>query len=254
MFDLEQLNAIRSAEIARIVRHFRPGARVLEIGAGTGQQALALTHHGFAVEAIDLATSGYRGARVYPVTDYDGSRIPFPDAAFDIVFSSNVLEHVADLTTLNKEIRRVLKPGGYCVHAMPTHVWRFWTTLLLLPATMQQMWSARGEILPRRPWSGAEWVRLRRAWYDVAKHAAPVRHGERGNIVSELWLFHPRWWRRTFLADGFEIVGDESMGLFYTGTMLLGPHLSMARREQLARLLGSSCHLFELRPGGRASP
>jgi SAM-dependent methyltransferase len=254
VFDLAQLNAIRASEIAKIALHFRPGARILEIGAGTGQQARELARRGFAVEAIEIPSSGYRAARTYPITDYDGRHIPFADASFDIVFSSNVLEHVADLTALNREIRRVLKPDGYCVHAMPTHQWRFWTTLLLPPLAVQQVWSARAEILPRRPWSRAEAARLRHVWYETAKPAAPVRHGERGNIVSELFLFHPRWWRRRFLADGFELVRDEPMGLFYTGTMLLGTRLSIARRERLAGALGSACHLFEVRPRRDASP
>ena len=42
--------------------------------------------------------------------------------------------------------------------------------------------------------------RLREAWYRTARHTVglclPRRHGERGNVISELWLFHPRWWRR----------------------------------------------------------
>jgi hypothetical protein len=80
----------------------------------------------------------------------------------------------------------------------------------------------------------------------------PRRHGERGNIVSELWLFHPRWWRRNFEENGFAVVADEPMGLFYTGHALIGRRLSFARRVRLARVLGSSCHLFRLVPAPRA--
>ena len=36
------------------------------------------------------------------------------------------------------------------------------------------------------------------------------------------------------------------MGLFYTGEVLLGLRLGLAKRERLARVLGSSCHLFRL--------
>jgi hypothetical protein len=36
------------------------------------------------------------------------------------------------------------------------------------------------------------------------------------------------------------------MGLFYTGHMTLGPGLSLARRERLAKVLGSACHLFKV--------
>jgi hypothetical protein len=43
------------------------------------------------------------------------------------------------------------------------------------------------------------------------------------------------------------------MGLFYTGEVLLGLHLGLAKRERLALVLGSSCHLFRLVPLPRRS-
>ena len=39
MFSMAQLNALRGAEIERVVAWFAPGARILELGAGTGQQS-----------------------------------------------------------------------------------------------------------------------------------------------------------------------------------------------------------------------
>lgn len=106
-FSIDQLNVIRTAEIAEIAPHLPPRARVLEIGAGTGLQALELQRRGFDVAAIELADSAYAGARVFPVTDYDGLHVPFAAQSFDIVFSSNALEHVHDLGGLHAEIRRV---------------------------------------------------------------------------------------------------------------------------------------------------
>ena len=74
----------------------------------------------------------------------------------------------------------------------------------------------------------------------------PTRHGEAGNAVSELWLFHPRRWRRHFRASGFDIVRDEPMGLYYTGHLVLGDRRSLAQRRQMADRYGSACHLFVL--------
>jgi hypothetical protein len=113
-------------------------------------------------------------------------------------------------------------------------------------------------LVPRSAPRGAELRRLREAWYRTARHTLglclPRRHGERGNVISETWLFHPRWWRRNFTENGFTVVHDEPMGLFYTGEMLLGAHLGFAKRRQMARLLGSSCHLFKLVPASRQKP
>lgn len=259
VFSVEHLNTLRCAEIDKIVRHFRPaGARVLEVGAGTGQQALELRRRGFSVEAIEIPSSNYAQDRLFPIVDFDGRHIPFADHSFDIVFSSNVLEHVPDLVQMHSEIRRVLKPSGYAVHILPTHAWRFWTTLSAFPTAAQYAGTIGRQLRPAWPPGLSEAKRLAGAWYRASRHVlAPLaqrRHGERGNIISETWLFHPGWWRRNFAANGFDIIKDEPMGLFYTGNMTFNSRWSIARRARLARTLGSACHIFELRARDTAGP
>ncbi len=255
MFNIEHLNAIRAAEIEKIVSHLRPGARILEVGAGTGQQTKMLWERGFDVTALEMSSSNYADNRVVPITDYDGRHFPFDDATFDIVFSSNVLEHVPDLTQMHAETARVLRPGGYALHIMPTHVWRFWTTVSTFPDAGLYIREALPEALPRWPFGWSEAMRLGRVGLRIMRHAAAPffqrRHGERGNTLSETFLFHPDWWRRNFRANGFEIVGDEPMGLFYTGNMVRGLAWPIARRAGLATRYGSACHLFEVKPTGR---
>jgi SAM-dependent methyltransferase len=250
VFSIEHLHALRAAEIDKIITFFRPGARVLEIGAGTGHQALELFKRGIDISAIEIPDSNYAQARLFSINEYDGSHIPFEDASFDVVFSSNVFEHIVDLHQTNREIQRVLRPGGYCVHVMPTHSWRFWTTLSAFPTAFQYAAALKSQLLPLGIPGRTNVRRSISAWLQVARHlAAPFfqrRHGARGNIISELWLFHPSWWRRAFREDGFEVITDEPMGLFYTGHMTLGPGLSLARRERLAKVLGSACHLFKV--------
>jgi SAM-dependent methyltransferase len=41
--------------------------------------------------------------------------MPFPDNSFDIVFSHGVLHHIPDILAAQKEIARVLKPGGQLI-------------------------------------------------------------------------------------------------------------------------------------------
>src|SRR3954453_410303 len=156
MFSIDHLNRLRRAEIEFLVSHLFEGARILEIGAGTGQQASDLATRGFDVVAIEKNDSQYASHRLFPIVNYNGRNIPFDNNSFDIVFSSNVLEHVEDLAQLNKEIRRVLKPDGDAVHIMPTHSWRFWTTLAALPVALQYAWNLRREMAPRRRFSRAE--------------------------------------------------------------------------------------------------
>ncbi len=254
MFSIAHLNALRAAEIERVVRWFPRGARVLEIGAGTGQQSRDLAARGFAVEAIELADSTYAGDRLFPITDYDGRHIPFPDRSFDIVYSSNVLEHVPDLVQLHNEIRRVLRPDGRVVHVLPTHAWRFWTTVSSVPTGFQYAATLTSRLRLRWPPTISQTRQLAEIGFNAGRHLTGVfrlkRHGERGNLLSETWLFRPEWWRRNFRRNGFEILRDEPMGLFYTGHMTFGPRWSLAKRARLARVLGSACHIFDLRPIG----
>jgi SAM-dependent methyltransferase len=255
LFTLKYLAALRAAEIEQIVHRFRPpGARVLEIGAGTGQQALEISRLGFRVDAIEIfdPASMYKEARVFPINDYDGKRIPFEDDTFDIVFSSNVLEHVPDLESLNREIARVLRPEGYCIHVMPTHSWRFWSMVTEFPASWQYVWGIRGEMLPRNRAGAAELRRAGRTWGRAALRLfqpfLPRAHGARGNGFSELWRFRPAWWRDAFGRHGFEVLADEPTGIFYTGSLTLGERLGLRHRRRLSKVLGSACHLFEVRP------
>jgi SAM-dependent methyltransferase len=250
MFTLEFLSEIRHWEAERIISHFRPGARILEIGAGTGQQALEFTQRGFDVEAVDVPASQYAQDHVFPVKEYDGVTLPFPDSSFDIVFSSSVLEHVSDLPRLHSEIRRVLRDDGYAVHVLPTHIWRIWTSM----SEFHVMW---GEwralrLWPRAPFNNMEYWRLRFAWRAATRRFARAifrqrRHGAHGNIWTELRHFNPQSWRENFTANGFCIEEDAALGLFYTGYLALGPRLTVNARARLARILGSACHLFVLR-------
>lgn len=250
MFSVEHLHRIRAAELDVIAAHFPAGARILELGAGTGAQALALSARGFDIAAVDIADSNYADAKVFPVEVYDGRTLPFADGSFDIVFSSNVLEHVPDLPPLHEEAKRVLRPGGKCVHVLPTDSWRFWTTVSAFPVAAQHLVEHAPQLLPRAV-SRTEARRLLSAGLRAAAYATiPLRqrrHGERGSLFTEQYYFRPAWWRRHFREHGFTIANDEPVGLFYTGHMVLNS-MSIERRKALSRTLGSACHLFELTP------
>lgn len=49
----------------------------------------------------------------------DATRLPFRDATFDVVLCSHVLEHVRDDAQAMREMRRVLRPGGWAVVDVP---------------------------------------------------------------------------------------------------------------------------------------
>src|SRR5262249_34955375 len=114
----------------------------------------------------------------------------------------------------------------------------------------QYMWQYAPNLLPRRV-GRSEARRLLGAGFQAAKYTTipfrQKRHGERGNLITEQWYFRPDWWRRHFRSHHFEIVAEEPIGIFYTGHMIF-KSLTVERRRQFAKVLGSACHLFELRP------
>lgn len=227
MFSVDYLNEIRMLELESVLPYLPRKGRLLELGAGTGRQAQALAERGLEVEAIDIPSSDYFEHRLFPVQDYDGTTIPFEDGAFDVVYSSNTLEHVGDLTRMHAEIARVLKPGGRSIHILPTHWWRAWTALSAPIGAVQC--AARG--------------RLGQA-AKILVGGLLMAHGERGNAISELRLFRPAWWEKNFESNGFTVVERKPVELFYTGCMVLGKHMTFARRRALSRNFGSASYLY----------
>lgn len=251
MFSIEHLHVLRREELTQIAGYFPEGGEILELGAGTGAQARQLSQQGFHVSAVDLRQSDYSQHRVFPVVDYDGRHLPFEDRRFDVVFSSNVLEHMEDLSAIYDEIRRVLKPGGYCVHVLPSSSWRWWTFLSAFPEMGRQATPQLRLLRPRgftrseaRRIASQSWRLLR----TVATPFVPIPHGASGNALTELWTFSQRHWQRHFIKHGFNVEVTQTMGIFYTGYMFFGPKWDIAKRKRLAPLLGSACNMFVLRP------
>lgn len=263
--DLEHLEEIRLVELEQFVRLIRkekgtsagrPEVSILEIGAGAGHQAKQLARLGFDVEAIDLPTSNYAKDQVWPVTTYDGHSIPFEDDRFDVVFSSNVLEHIPHLGRFHREMQRVLHPNGVAFHIVPTASWRFWRTLAHLPAQLIELIRYCALAIPSRrkrgipdaggrpsPGPRIEGPSLGRR---ILRTLVPLRHGETGTTLTELYYFSRFHWRSVFRKGGWKLAGEWRNRLFYSGCALLGTRLSPHTRRVLSLFLGSSCHLFLL--------
>lgn len=93
-----------------------PGARLLEIGAGTGQDSAYFQQEGFAAVAADLSPVMVEHCRAKGIEAHvmDFLHLNFPAGSFDAVFAMNCLLHVPnhDLPAVLAAIRAVLRPGG----------------------------------------------------------------------------------------------------------------------------------------------
>lgn len=216
-FDVDFLNEIRAYELQKIESYFPKSKeiKVLEVGGGTGEQAMLLREKGYDIHSIDLETSNYSQFKNDIVTIYDGITIPFANDSFDVVISSNVLEHIEDIANIMSELKRVTQPGGIGIHLMPSPSWRFYTTI----ADLISVWHFK------------------------------KKHGEHAsNIFTEIFVFRKSWWVKQFYKNGFSVTLTSTNSLFYTGNSLMGPRISLSSRSILSKILGASCNVFVVKP------
>ncbi len=260
--DIKYLEAIRMVELETMLAVVPLKAndnegykmKVLEIGSGTGIQAKKLSEYGFEVEAIDLKESNYSNYRVWPIKEYDGKKIPFPDHHFDIIFSSSVLEHIPHLEDFQMEMRRVLKKGGKAVHIVPSTQWRFYTSLTHYPNLVKWVVKLifKRSFLSNKITNGTS-VNKQQSLPGkyttseiLSKALFPERHGETGSSVSELYYFSKYRWSRIFHQSGWNEVKIVPNGVCYSGNALFGGRITLGYRKKIASVLGSVCHIFIL--------
>jgi SAM-dependent methyltransferase len=100
------------------------GKRVLEIGLGQGADSEQIIRRGALWSGLDLTPESVervstrlrlRGLPYERLECGSALAIPFADSSFDMVFSHGVLHHIPDVKAAQREIARVLKPGGRLV-------------------------------------------------------------------------------------------------------------------------------------------
>jgi SAM-dependent methyltransferase len=113
----------------------RPGEKVLDIGAGFGRHSFESGRRGGTVVAFDMAQPELQSVRdtfgamqeagEVEASAYaggvrgDATRLPFPDATFDRIIASEVMEHIPDDAGAMSELARVLRPGGVLAVTVP---------------------------------------------------------------------------------------------------------------------------------------
>lgn len=113
-----------------------PETLVLDAGAGFGRHAFEVARRGARVVALDHEAGEVASTRdtfaamveageiahdrVTGVLRGDATALPFDDATFDVVITSEVLEHIPDDVSAITELTRVLRPGGRLVATVPS--------------------------------------------------------------------------------------------------------------------------------------
>ncbi|NMC07431.1 MAG: class I SAM-dependent methyltransferase, partial [Candidatus Lokiarchaeota archaeon] len=110
-------------------RSSRPGAvpRILNIGAGVGDDLAAIKAHG-TIHLVDIDAHALTlindkdcaEKRVASITN-----LPYPDGFFDVVICLDVFEHVGDDARAFSEVHRVLRNHGRLIFTVPAFPWLY---------------------------------------------------------------------------------------------------------------------------------
>ncbi len=90
------------------------GKTALDLGCRDGYWSEKLAAKGYDVTAVDLAPKYEKALAMNADRPF-----PVPDSSFDLVWSSEVIEHLSNPAFTVAEINRVLKPGGVLVMTTP---------------------------------------------------------------------------------------------------------------------------------------
>lgn len=121
--------------LARLYVHFAqnvafhrvPGyqgeGRLLDVGCGSGAFLDTMAALGWRTHGVDAVPAAAQSAarKGHTVRVGGADALEFPDASFDLVYMSHVLEHVFSPRRALAEALRVLKPGGSLMLAVPNY-------------------------------------------------------------------------------------------------------------------------------------
>jgi len=194
----------RRALLSRAVRRLPLGAgRALDIGAAGGGNTRVLRAHGWRPVALEYSQDGAAvcAERSVPVIRADARFLPLPSSNLDLVVAFDILEHIEEDHLAAAEIRRVLRPGGTALIAVPAdmrlwsahdtavgHVRRYDRAGLLTVAdkaglAVDELWSWNVLLRP-----AAAWRRRSSTGSDLDDPPAPLNVALRAVVAAERYL------------------------------------------------------------------
>lgn len=228
----------------------------LELGAGDGFQSglleryvSRLTCTDYTLESIARRDSD---AVAYRVCDAEQVDAVFDAGRFDLVFSSNLLEHLPDPGRALRAIRTVMADDGVTVHVIPGRFWKLGHVLLHVPnqvverlqdLTARAARPARGgQRHPNNPKTAPPRRRI------LSRFLLPAPHGVSASNREELAAFGRSRWEAEFRRAGLELI------VVLKGPVASGYGFGLDRLRTALEALGfASEHIYiAARAGGRS--
>ena len=172
------------------------GRTVLDVGGGPGYFADAFAdtwYIGLEPNVSEMSAAGLTG---YGAVRGDGTALPFRDSSFDVVYSSNVAEHIPNWQAMGEEMLRVTKPGGltilsYTVWLGPFggHETGLWQHYIGGDFARRHYEKKHGHP-PKNVWGTSLFAVSAREGLSWARHMDATGRAE---LIAALPRYHPRW-------------------------------------------------------------
>lgn len=252
------LHAIRKREIETVFSllpqtHFAHG---LEVGAGDGFQTTLLSPHTDKLISSDLNFKRIKESLKLPNVEYkmlDADAIGgvFKPNSFDLIFSSNVLEHVCDPLEVLRATRPMLRDDGYAVHIIPSRHIKIFYLLFYYPNLVLLALDRFFGKLQGKPFFQGSNIDFENNINTTTKKNSnrfkrlltPTPHGNFPTHWSEFIAFGEKQWERQFIEAGYSIVA-YAKGPAFSG---YGFGLPAWLRRFLENCGISSEHIFVLK-------
>lgn len=222
------LHKLRRREIEIIFGKCPPGvfSHGLELGAGDGFQSHLLAQYAASLVVTDYYPGILARANTAQIThmvcDAEEVGTVFAPGEFDLIFSSNMLEHLPDPQQALRGMHKVLQNDGLAIHVMPSPFWKICQMVGFYPNAIisrVERYTSRSRAFPATtPAAGQEEARTsafvpfdnnpkvtdrRYSYLHRLLWATP--HGASASNLAEFAAFRRVHWQRELAAAGFTV-------------------------------------------------
>lgn len=199
--------------------------KALELGCGSGKHSKHLAYYCkklIAIEYNENRLTEHSDEKTTFLTGDAQDLSQFSNNEMDMIFSSNLIEHLPNPGRCMAECRRVIKQEGLIIHAVPNRLWKIFHLLLYYPLGIK--------IILRRTFSAdksadiGEFIaaeaklnsNMRPLDYSLKKNLLPKPHGISKSHISEFKNWGEKHWINIFEKNGLEVVNIVRLP-FYSG-------------------------------------
>ena len=180
----------------------------LELGAGDGFQATLLTRYVSKLISTELNPDILKNKNTesieHRVCDAEEAVNMFDKKQFDLIFSSNLLEHLHDPSRALSGIHGLLKDDGVTIHIMPNPFWKLCHMLFYIP---NRCLIALERMLNNKPMRKSNLSKTRSTQKSLTHRLLTLKpHGASKGNIEEFLKFTKSRWVKEFEKANLELI------------------------------------------------